>query len=234
MATAKKTTKTTAAKKSAPKKAAPAKKPAAKKPAAKAAPKKAAPAKKPAAKKPAPKAAAKKPVAKAAPKKAVPAKKPAPKPAAKKAAPAKKPAVAAPVRSPKAKSYGKRDLEMFRKLLLQKKAECSDNLNNIQDNALYTAHSNQTSELSGLANHMADAASDINALETSFKEAERMGKILVYVEEALRRIDNGTYGVCKGCGQLIPISRLKAVPTATRCVACKQNTKVQERHDAKE
>ncbi len=225
MATAKKTTKTTAAKKSAPKKAAPAKKPAAKKPAAKAAPKKASAAKKPAAKKPAPKAAAKKPV---------PAKKPAPKPAAKKAAPAKKPAVVAPVRSPKAKSYGKRDLEMFRKLLLQKKAECSDNLNNIQDNALYTAHSNQTSELSGLANHMADAASDINALETSFKEAERMGKILVYVEEALRRIDNGTYGVCKGCGQLIPISRLKAVPTATRCVACKQNTKVQERHDAKE
>ncbi len=224
MATAKKTTKTTAAKKSAPKKAAPAKKPVAKKPAAKAAPKKAAPAKKPAAKKPAPKAAAKK----------APAKKPAPKPAAKKAAPAKKPAVVAPVRSPKAKSYGKRDLEMFRKLLLQKKAECSDNLNNIQDNALYTAHSNQTSELSGLANHMADAASDINALETSFKEAERMGKILVYVEEALRRIDNGTYGVCKGCGQLIPISRLKAVPTATRCVACKQNTKVQERHDAKE
>ena len=219
MATAKKTTKTTAAKKSAPKKAAPAKKPVAKKPAAKAAPKKASAAKKPAAKKPAPKAAAKKPVAKAAP---------------KKAAPAKKPAVVAPVRSPKAKSYGKRDLEMFRKLLLQKKAECSDNLNNIQDNALYTAHSNQTSELSGLANHMADAASDINALETSFKEAERMGKILVYVEEALRRIDNGTYGVCKGCGQLIPISRLKAVPTATRCVACKQNTKVQERHDAKE
>ena len=251
MATTKKTkapAKKAPAKKPAAKKAAPAKKPAAKKaPAKKPAAKKAAPAKKvvakkPAAKKPAPKKtpAAKKPVAKKAPAKKPVAGKAAPKAAAKKPAakPAPKPVAAKP--APKApakkaeKRYSKRDLELFRKLLQQKKSELMESLDSIQTNAIYTSHSDQTGELSGVGtNHLADAASDINALETNFGLAEREGKLLRYIEEAIKRMDDGTYGVCKGCGDLIPKARLQAVPTATRCVDCKQNTKVQERHEAK-
>ena len=256
MATTKKTkapAKKAPAKKPAAKKAAPAKKPAAKKaPAKKPAAKKAAPAKKVVAKKPAPKKApaAKKPVAKKAPAKKPVAGKAAPKAAAKKpaakAAPAKKPAAkpapkpVAAKSAPKApakkaeKRYSKRDLELFRKLLQQKKSELMESLDSIQTNAIYTSHSDQTGELSGVGtNHLADAASDINALETNFGLAEREGKLLRYIEEAIKRVDDGTYGVCKGCGDLIPKARLQAVPTATRCVDCKQNTKVQERHEAK-
>ena len=40
------------------------------------------------------------------------------------------------------------------------------------------------------------------------------------VREALLRIESGTYGICARCGEAISPERLKALPTATRCIAC--------------
>jgi RNA polymerase-binding transcription factor DksA len=44
------------------------------------------------------------------------------------------------------------------------------------------------------------------------------------VVNALRRLDEGTYGKCERCGERIPPERLEALPTATLCVGCKQAT----------
>ena len=65
-------------------------------------------------------------------------------------------------------------------------------------------------------------------LETNLELAERESKYLVYIEEALERVRKGTYGVCKICQGLIPKARLEAVPTATKCVNCKEETKKRE------
>jgi DnaK suppressor protein len=51
--------------------------------------------------------------------------------------------------------------------------------------------------------------------------ASREGKYLFYIEEALDRVRNGSFGVCKKCGKLIPKARLEAVPTAKMCIECK-------------
>jgi RNA polymerase-binding transcription factor DksA len=40
---------------------------------------------------------------------------------------------------------------------------------------------------------------------------------------ALKRLDDGTYGKCEGCGEAIPVERLEALPAAPLCVTCKQN-----------
>jgi RNA polymerase-binding protein DksA len=40
------------------------------------------------------------------------------------------------------------------------------------------------------------------------------------IREALQRIGQGSYGVCAQCGEAIDPRRLKALPTATRCIAC--------------
>jgi len=40
------------------------------------------------------------------------------------------------------------------------------------------------------------------------------------IQAALERIENGTYGLCIGCGDPIPMARLVAFPTAVRCVDC--------------
>lgn len=47
-------------------------------------------------------------------------------------------------------------------------------------------------------------------------------KALIQVDEALERIENGTYGKCEECGDTIPIERLEILPYATLCVACQQ------------
>jgi DnaK suppressor protein len=40
------------------------------------------------------------------------------------------------------------------------------------------------------------------------------------IQVALKRIDEGTYGICANCGEPIDPKRLEALPTATRCIAC--------------
>jgi RNA polymerase-binding transcription factor DksA len=47
---------------------------------------------------------------------------------------------------------------------------------------------------------------------------------LAGVEEALARIERGSYGVCAGCGRAIPVERLAAHPTAVTCVTCAQTS----------
>ncbi len=51
--------------------------------------------------------------------------------------------------------------------------------------------------------------------------------LLDHVETALRRVDDGTYGICESCGKKIEAPRLKALPHATLCIACKRK---EERH----
>ena len=49
---------------------------------------------------------------------------------------------------------------------------------------------------------------------------------LADIDDALGRIDNGTYGQCEQCGWAIPIARLEAIPHARLCLACQQDQEV--------
>jgi DnaK suppressor protein len=120
------------------------------------------------------------------------------------------------------------DLQFFEALLLEKRATLVSELDSIEDANLSRSQTDQGGELSGYTNHLADAASDYTTLETNLELAEREGKYLINIEDALERIRKGTYGVCKVCHCLIPKKRLEVVPTATKCVNCKQETKKRE------
>jgi DnaK suppressor protein len=50
---------------------------------------------------------------------------------------------------------------------------------------------------------------------------EREQKLLKKIDQAVERIDNGTFGTCRGCGNDIPLQRLKARPVADLCIECK-------------
>jgi RNA polymerase-binding transcription factor DksA len=43
------------------------------------------------------------------------------------------------------------------------------------------------------------------------------------INAAMARLDDGSYGVCEGCGRSIPLARLRARPQATRCISCAQS-----------
>ncbi len=73
---------------------------------------------------------------------------------------------------------------------------------------------------------LADQASGNNEVHIQLKLKQTDAKILQAIEEALSRIDKGTYGVCRDCGEPISPARLKAIPWTRVCISCKekQNT----------
>jgi RNA polymerase-binding transcription factor len=67
-----------------------------------------------------------------------------------------------------------------------------------------------------------DAALDATQDEITSQLAEVESRELAYIERALERIRNGSYGECEGCGNKIPLARLKALPYATSCIECQR------------
>jgi DnaK suppressor protein len=83
-----------------------------------------------------------------------------------------------------------------------------------------------SSELSHVDQHIGDTASELTDADNQNALLENSAGQRAEVEAALKRIDEGTYGVCVDCGQPIPDARLEVRPEAARCVAD------QEKHEA--
>ena len=106
------------------------------------------------------------------------------------------------------------EISKFKTLLLAKRSEILGNVLSMEDETLRR----QRSDLSNMPIHMADAGSDNYEIENTlgFMDSER--KLLREIDEALDRIEEGTYGTCEGSGKLIPKARLEAIPWAKYCV----------------
>lgn len=69
---------------------------------------------------------------------------------------------------------------------------------------------------------LADQADGTNEVHIQLKVKQTDAKILQAIEEALRRMDQGTYGVCRDCGEEIAPARLNAIPWTRVCITCKE------------
>ncbi len=140
------------------------------------------------------------------------------------AAPPKAAAADAPAEpasaAPKAR-MNKTELKFFEGLLNEKKETLLQELGYLEDNTMRLSSKEGAGDLSSHAYHLADHATETQDREQAFHMASREGKYLFYIEEALDRVRNGTFGVCKKCGKIIPKARLEAVPTAKMCIECK-------------
>jgi len=58
---------------------------------------------------------------------------------------------------------------------------------------------------------------------------ERERKLLKKIDEAIERIDKGTFGICDGCGEVIGYGRIKARPVTTYCIECKTQQEEDEK-----
>src|SRR5881394_3771972 len=72
---------------------------------------------------------------------------------------------------------------------------------------------------------MADQASGNNEVHIQLKLKQTDAKILQAIEEALGRIEDGSYGVCRDCGEPIAAPRLTAIPWTRSCITCKEKQK---------
>ena len=70
----------------------------------------------------------------------------------------------------------------------------------------------------------ADTAREVSETELALSVAEIRSSEVAEIEEALRRIVDGTYGVCDVCGEPIPAARLRAAPSARLCLPCQKKS----------
>jgi len=134
----------------------------------------------------------------------------------------------------KVKGYSKKDLAEFRKVILAKKNEIIEQLQNLKDQMMDSSTGQYVNENSPYSLHMAEQGTDAQEREKLYLWAQRENKFLAYLEDSLQRIDNGTYGICIECMDepkylcptcpLIPKPRLLAVPHTQHCVEIKNST----------
>ncbi len=110
------------------------------------------------------------------------------------------------------------DRESFKKTLLLKRRQIFQNVFDIEGEALKKSRIDAAGDLSSMPIHMADIGTDNYEQEFALDLMDSERKILHEIDEALQRVEEGTYGICEGTGQLIPKARLKAQPWARYCV----------------
>lgn len=126
----------------------------------------------------------------------------------------------------KQKKMSKGELKMYKELLLKERAKVGGDLSHITENTLKKSQRDASGDLSGYSYHMADVASDDYERDFSLGRATDEQKLLYLIDEALKRIEEGTYGNCIECGKPIAKTRLKALPHAEVCINCQKKKEV--------
>ncbi|MFH1754361.1 MAG: TraR/DksA C4-type zinc finger protein [Candidatus Latescibacterota bacterium] len=114
----------------------------------------------------------------------------------------------------------KNDLKRFKKLLEEEKAKVLDDIGMVEKEIAGMA-ANRGSGKVGYSNHMADIGTDAMEQEQTFLRASKGVDYLLSLEDALKRIEEGTYGSCELCDAKIPNKRLEAFLAARLCIGCK-------------
>ncbi len=114
------------------------------------------------------------------------------------------------------------DLAYFKDLILKKRSKVVKNLEYLRSTIVDDTTHEAAGDVSNYSFHMADQGTDAQEREKNFMFAARDEKYLKQLDDALKRIENGTYGICRKTGKLISRERLEAVPTTTISVDAKK------------
>jgi len=120
------------------------------------------------------------------------------------------------------KKLTKKQLEHFKEKLLEERKRVLEEMDELQATNLKQSISEASGENSRYSYHLGDVASLSYGREFSMGLAERQQKYLEQVDEALQRIEDGSYGICKVTGETIDIERLEEVPVAKYSVKGKE------------
>jgi DnaK suppressor protein len=109
------------------------------------------------------------------------------------------------------------ETDVFREALLEEKKRVEAAIQNLQEE-----NSGNLAEEAGeeMAHDLADTATETYDRELDHTLEENSEHVLEAIEAALKRIQEGTYGICTNCGKQIAEERLEALPWATLCIGC--------------
>jgi len=120
------------------------------------------------------------------------------------------------------KKLDKKELLEFKKLILKRKSELIDQINHISEDTLKKSPKEASGDISSYTYHMADIATDTYDREFIMSLASNDRALFYEIEDALKKIEDGTFGVCEECKDLIAKVRLKAIPYARLCLKCQE------------
>lgn len=116
--------------------------------------------------------------------------------------------------------YSDEELQEFKELILEKLAKAQAEFETLRAN-LVGADGNDTADTSPTFKTLEEGA-NVLSKEENARLCERQRKFIEHLQNALLRIENKTYGICRQTGKLIPKERLRAVPHATLSIDAKK------------
>jgi len=119
--------------------------------------------------------------------------------------------------------FSDEELEHFRELLLQRRREAKEEVQQMRKQVEQAKE--QSGDNTAYGVHMADAGTDAMEREKLHLMIARQQKYIGYLERALERIENKTYGICRVTGEPISKERLEAVPHTEISIEAKRQEK---------
>ena len=119
----------------------------------------------------------------------------------------------------KKKKWNKKELDNFKSLIQEKRKIVEKDLEASREKADEVLKNNSVNAI--YSSHMADAGTDQQEMEKNYYMVDRENTYLQYLNRALEMIEDGSFGICVSCGQLISKERLHEVPHTTSCFECK-------------
>ena len=123
------------------------------------------------------------------------------------------------------------DAQKFKTQLEAERTRIADGLSHIERDNLNRSQRDASGDLSGYSFHMADMATDNFDREFSLDIASAEQVVLNRIDTALRKIQEGSFGVCESCSKPISLKRLKAVPYAELCLKCQEDQEKKPRRE---
>src|SRR5438093_11040180 len=121
-----------------------------------------------------------------------------------------------------AQAVTEKDYKDFERRLLVEREKILKEMGHLETTVLKVNQRDSAGDLSGYSFHMADVGTDAMEREKAFLFASNEGALLREIDEALRKIYGGGYGVCESCERPIARARLEALPAARACKSCKE------------
>jgi len=122
----------------------------------------------------------------------------------------------------------KSEISRLQAELITEKTRVLNELNNLDD-ITHTNGDNDIFEVRAYSIHMAENASDIEAVNTALGLRKILLERLVQINDALDRLEQGNYGICLRCSRAINMERLLAKPQAVLCVECRRILEAEKR-----
>ena len=117
----------------------------------------------------------------------------------------------------------KKTLEKIKEKLLKEKEELNKELNSFAQKNDKVDNDYET-KFPDYGEHEDENASEVADFESDLYLEKTLEISLKKIDEALKRIEDGTYGTCEECGKKILEERCLAFPTAAKCMECKKNS----------